>query len=537
MKLSREQMIRGGFLLLCCVVLTVTALILLSKKETFFIDEYSSYGCANHPGSREIPYKDRTAYTPEELKQMAHETYSVSEDERFHFGIAWNNLSKNVHPPVFYAALHLASSLSPNVFSQFQAGIMNILFGLVSLFFFHQTVCGFTRSGLLSGVLTLAWTCTLGLYGNLTFLRDYSAAMCGVTMVTWACFRILRGKRKIRDLVWLALASTFSALCHYYCIIYMFFLCATLCIMLMIRKEWKTVLSIVVTEACAAGIAILIFPSIIKVVFTSHRSTEATRNLFSVDMQDFAKRIGTFGQVINESFFGNLVIIPAVLLVLAIPLCLMFRKKESRKPEGEELITLTGWDVCQLTIPACCFFITISKIAAYTKIRYMYPVVPVMVLAIMALLLFLIRRIPKPGIPATVIAAVMLTVGCISWTTGDLHHLYIGETARMQQMLEPYRGTDAVMIWRGRNAMSTCLAQFDYYNTVTFYHNLKEEKFGSIEQFQDGKDVILILGETQAKDGYVEKLQEAFPGYEATYLGQADAQYKFKNYYFHKVQE
>lgn len=82
--------------------------------------------------------------------------------------------------------------------------------------------------------------------------------------------------------------------------------------------------------------------------------------------------------------------------------------------------------------------------------------------------------------------------------------------------------------------MSTCLAQFNYYNTVTFYHNLKEEKLDCLKPLQEGKDMILILGETQEKKGYVEKLQEIFPGYEATYLGEADAQYKFKNYYFHK---
>ena len=544
MKFTRERLIRAGFLLLCCVILTVSDLVLLSKKETYFIDEYSSYGCSNQLVGREIKFAEDVAYKPEELQQMALDAYSVSEGERFKFGIAWKNLSQNVHPPVFYAALHLACSLTPNVFSPYQAGVVNLVFGLISLIFFYLTVSGFTRSGLLAGALTLAWTCMLGLYGNLTLLRDYSAAMCGVTIVTYECFRFLRGKRKVWDLIQLGVASAFSALCHYYCIIYMFFLCATLCIMLMVRKEWKAVLSIIGTEVCAAGLAILIFPSILKVVFTSHRSEEGVRNLLSLDVSDFIRRIKTFGELINENFFGNLVIIPAILLVLAVIASLLMKRTKLSESQGspaggnglpdEGLITLTGWDVLLLTVPAGCFFITISKIGAYTKIRYMYPVVPVMVLAIMVLLLFLIRKMPKPGIPAAIIAAAMLTVSCVSWTTGDLHHLYIGQTERMQRILEPYQGTDAVMIWRGRNAMSTCLAQFNYYNTVTFYHNLKEEKLDCLKPLQEGKDMILILGETQEKKGYVEKLQEIFPGYEAAYLGEADAQYKFKNYYFHK---
>ena len=537
MKESGGKIIRAGFLILCCVIVVASTLVLLGKKETFFIDEYSSYGCANNPYGREIVFEDGVTYSSEEFLRMAHDTYSVSEGERFRFDIAWKNLSANVHPPVFYAALHLACSLTPDTFSHWQAGIVNLLFGLVSLFFFWKIVGSFTRSPWLAGILTLAWTCALGLYGTITLLRDYAAAMCGVTMVTWVCLRFLRGKRKAKDLVLLAAASVFSVLCHYYCIVYMFFLCATLCVLMMVRREWKDVLKVCVTEGCAAAAAILIFPPLIRRALTSHRSTEATRNLFSLDLQDFAKRIATFGKAINSSFFGDLLVIPVALLVLAVPVCLIVRKKGRKETREEGPVTLTGWDVWQLTVPAACFFVTISKIGAYTKIRYMYPVVPVMVLAVMALLLFLSARMPKPRIAAAAAAAVMLAVSCLSWTTGDIHHLYIGYTNKLQSRLEPYCGTDMVMSWNGRNAVSTCLPEFEYYSTVTFYYGMKEEKLASFRPFQEGKDVILILGETQKKNGYAEKLQELFPGYEVTYLGKLDAQHKFHNYYFHKIQE
>ena len=131
MQLTREQLIRTGFLILCCLLLIGCSIAVLTHKEAFFLDEYSSYGCANGVGSKNMRFENGVTYTPEEIEQQALAAYATTEGKQFKFRNVWRNLSSNVHPPVFYVLLHFVCSLTPGVFSMWQAAAVNILLGLL----------------------------------------------------------------------------------------------------------------------------------------------------------------------------------------------------------------------------------------------------------------------------------------------------------------------------------------------------------------------------------------------------------------------
>ena len=529
MRLSKEQWIRTGFLLLCCAVMVVSMAVLLNRKEAWFIDEYYSYACANHEGGRGITFEDGKAYTPEEIQQLARDTYSVPEDGRFRYDVVWKNLAGNVHPPVFYALLHTVCSLTPGQYSPWQAGIVNLFFGLAGLFFFHKLARGLVRSEWLAGFLTLAWTCTLGLYGNLTLLRDYAAAACGVTVSAWTCFRFLRGRREIRDLVLMAAASAFAVLCHYYCLIWLFLLCGMLCLILAIRKEWKAVLRIVAAEGCAAVAAAAVFPSMVRRIFFSSRSAEAAGNLASTDLGAYGDRLAYFFQALQKQFFGNLLWIPGLLLVLFIAAGLVFKRKGIL--QQEESGTASAAEICLLALPSLAYFLVTAKIAAYLTSRYMYPVTPVLYLSAAALLFYCCRRLPKRRLFAALAVAVLLVAGGLSWTTGSINWLYIGRDSKIRKKLEPCRGMDAVVIWKNRNFMSVALPQYEYFRTVTFYNVGPEDVPEDIPALAEGREAVLLLG-MNGEEAYLERLAQLRPEYTAEKLGALDGQGKFCDYLF-----
>ena len=536
MKTTKVQIIRWGILILSCVILITGSIRLLNQKESYFLDEYSSYGCANGENGKAIPFTNRTTYQASELLQLAEKHYAVSENARFRFDHVWSNLSQNVHPPVFYAALHFVCSLTPGVFSVWQGAVVNLLFSIISLVFFQKLIRAFTDSEWLAGGLCLSWACTQGLFSATTLIRDYAAAMCCCLIILWECVRFFRGHRRVVDLVKIALASSLGVLSHYYSAIYLFFLCAVLCVILMARKEWKDVFKIFAAEITAAGVTIAVFPSVISRILSSKRGLEAAENFGNANLTKYTERLVAFFRLINQSFFGSKLKYLLILVIILTVICIINRKKStmSMTEAGERTVSLK--DLCLLAIPAICYFALVSKIAPFKSVRYMYHVTAIMYLSCVAVLLFLGRYLTHKQFFSLGLAIIMLAVSAFTWSAGKINHLYIGLNQKQEDALEPYRGIEAVQLWKGGNYICTALSQYHYYSTVSLYHDCRETDLGQISALKEGRDVMVLLGKKVKDYGYVEKLLELYPGYTAEKLGCLDGQNRFINYYFHKEQ-
>ena len=279
------------FLILCWGIMIFGGIYFISQKEGFFLDEYSSYGCANGLGGKKIRYETNVAYTAEEVEQMALGTYTVTGDRRFNYVNVWNNLSINVHPPIFYALLHTVSSLTPGIFSKWQAFIINLFFGFISILFFQKLARTFVRSEWLSGVLCVSWVCTVGYFSSLTLLRDYMAALCGCIITLWEIYRYLHGNRNVADLIKIAAATVLGMLSHYYSAIYIFFLCAVVGMFLLVKKDFKDFGKLFAGEVCALVVSFLIFPSLVQGMFFSSRGSQATEIYSKCRCVFFYKRI------------------------------------------------------------------------------------------------------------------------------------------------------------------------------------------------------------------------------------------------------
>ena len=533
MKLTKEQIIRLGFLLLCSAVLIVCSAVLLNQKEAMYLDEYYSYGCANSMNAKYMTFKTGLTYTAEELEQMERNTYMSGEGNRFRFGKVWLHMSMNVHPPVFYAMLHLACSLTPGVFSVWQAGAVNILFGLVGFFFFWKLVRSLVRSEWLAGILCLCWACTQGLYADIVLLRDYAAGTCALLIVTWEIFRYLRGNRRIPDLVKIGLASAFCALTHYYCVIYLFFLCAVLCVILMARREWKAFFSLVAAEAAAAGLAIAAFPSMVRQILSSGRGVEAAENLADLNVDGYLKSVAYFYREMNKALFGNLLPWLALLILAVVAAALLLRKRKGPEPAEGSRPEITGTEYCLLAIPAICFYFMVCKISPFLTDRYMYPAMPILYLLVPCLLYLAGKRLPKPRLMAAGLAGVMAVTCCLSWTTGAFPKLYRGNREKLS-VLEAYRGIEAVEVWDSYKGLSgVAIPQREYYSAVTFCYKPKEGMLESIPVLTEGRNAMVLVGGHQP-DETLARLQELYPDYTVTELGNLDGQNRFTNYYFHK---
>ena len=117
-----------------------------NKKEVFHPDETWSYAHSNSTqGAFLVPNLDsffldmnnELHYRWFEGKELK-DYISVQENERFKYAHIWDNLKKDVHPPLYYMFLHTISSFFIDGFSKWYAFGINIVMFVVAYLMFYK---------------------------------------------------------------------------------------------------------------------------------------------------------------------------------------------------------------------------------------------------------------------------------------------------------------------------------------------------------------------------------------------------------------
>lgn len=114
-------------LYLCLIVL---AMGVIGFKADFHTDEYLSYALSNHIGTFTMEVVDGETYEPAVAPFL--ENYAADHENRFNYSNVWDNQEMDVHPPLYYALLHTICSFFPSTFSKWYAGIINIIFVILT---------------------------------------------------------------------------------------------------------------------------------------------------------------------------------------------------------------------------------------------------------------------------------------------------------------------------------------------------------------------------------------------------------------------
>ena len=130
--------------LLLSLLIALLSLITVSYKLNLSPDETSSFELANFPnedfnyGSDSI-YHPGNSYCLQDLVTYHDPTaewnrmMAVHDNHRFDYCNVWKNQASDVHPPLYYSALHTVCSFSPGQYSKWQGGVVNILFAILTL--------------------------------------------------------------------------------------------------------------------------------------------------------------------------------------------------------------------------------------------------------------------------------------------------------------------------------------------------------------------------------------------------------------------
>ena len=216
----------------------------------------------------------------------------MDDGNRFNYKMVWENQAKDVHPPLYYCLVHTVCSLFPGVFSRWFAGIINVIFGLLSLYVLRKLAFNLTQSEEFKLIASIGFILSACILSEMTMLRMYIVALFCVSFVTNLLVEQMDKGANAKFYCELFSVTLLGALTHYYFLIYLAFLSATYCIYLLHMKRIREMLTYVVIMACDAACALLLFPQMLNHMFAGYRGKQVLDNLMQAS--DFKERLSFF---------------------------------------------------------------------------------------------------------------------------------------------------------------------------------------------------------------------------------------------------
>lgn len=492
----------------------VLMILTISNKENYHMDEMCSYGLSNHQGSIVIDFEDGKTYTSSVEPYL--EYLTVNEGNRFDYENVWENQSADVHPPLYYILLHTICSVFVGTYSKWYAGSINIVFALLTLYVLRKLIRSLTANNEnICTIVSIAFVLSSGILSAVSFFRMYILAMFLMTLLTYILVKEIGEWRfDLRFFVNIFIVALMGALTHYYCIMYTVFVCAVFSIFLLIKKEWSSVVKFILTGALAGGTAYMVFPSMIKHMFSGYRGTEALDNL-KQSPSEFWTRIKQFFGIIDEQVFGNNMVYIIVGIVLVVVIYCIVEKKDSRSISNRLLNVLNSdSDTARILAmryalvftSAIIYFLFVSKAAAYVTDRYMVPVYGVVFVGLTSIAIIVVQNIFKKKLVWTIIAIMMVAIVVGEWKNVGWSYLYKSSVTFLQAT-EKYTDVDCLYIYDVVWNTQPSFMEVQNYKSITFLKNENLDALSTLEISNENQLMVMIIGN---KEEILEKILKTY---------------------------
>lgn len=553
--IGRRQKYRAAAIYVIFVALMIGT---IRQKANMHIDDLFSYSLANHVGALTISFQEGYTYSP--VEKLYLDGLAVDREKgRFCLENVWKNQSMDVHPPLYYLLLHMVCSCFPGVFSVWFAGGLNIFFAVFTLFVWRKMMCLFLpEPGESLDFFSLLFILTTGILQNVSFFRMYVMAMFFVTLTAWMFLRLLEEGTSWWRGIALCVVSIAGALTHYYCIVYLFFICVVYGVFLLAEKRWKDIVTLFLCMGVAAFDSVRMFPAMTYHMFSGYRGAESIQNLTHLSKEGYLERLRQFGAFLNKQLFGQwgwaavaaLFLLWCGTVLIRImrneksghAIAVFYRKKadgsgEGKAVKGEEPKfwqedMISGQEVADIQsdtailagqthdevekfllvgIPAFLYFLFVSKTASYVTDRYLFPIYAVMLGLFFHMLVCLAKKIPffkKPFLAVGVLCGLLTANG---WKQAEWDYLY-RHSSQFLAKAQEYADANCICIYDGvKWKVQNMFYEASQYKSMTILH---EENMEEIAWYQEllGDGFILCAAGVDGEWALQETLKH-FPAY------------------------
>lgn len=393
------------YLLFIIIVSAIVIIGLLKQKAGMHVDEYYSYGLANHEDNGDIYIAP-----PNGEKLDAREVfddYFYADDFSIHN--VWANQTYDVHPPFYYLLFHIWGLITHNFLGLKTGVLFNLIFHIINIGLVYIIIDELLKEKeryALIGAFLYAFSPVV--LGNVLFIRMYVMVQ---TFILLLILCTIKRKTQKQYMVCLYLISVAGALTHYYFLVFLFYYAIVYLLKMCITKKWKEFWKFIGVMVGAGGTCIIVFPAMLKHIFRGYVGTETFDNLKGASLHEFTVRFRAFYDSL-DSISGNL-FMPIVLVSLVIIVCARIEKKN---------FILSNWSI--IIFPNIMYILTISQIGIGGFTRYISPIYGVWIVMIIGMIALIAEQISTyhwRSLAAFAIVCIMINTGWHTYEWPELH--------------------------------------------------------------------------------------------------------------------
>ncbi len=461
------------------LVFIVLMLFVLSRKQNFMEDELLTYNLANGKGW--LAPENGQKYVPAEAPFIEY----LTTDGHINIERVWTRQRLDVHPPVYYLLVHLICCVFPNSISIRYAGIVNVIFQLLTLFIIRKLVDRFETDNKIKTIISLTYVLSAGILSISSFLRMYVMLGFWIALITYIHVSNLRDY-KIKTCLCIFAVTVLGALTHYHYILFVFFLSLIAGIYALIEKRIKDAIKLVVTMVASGVASYLIFPAMINHMFFEYRGEEAINNLKN---GSFFERIADYYDVLSGEMFGGFLVVFICIILFAVILNFVSDNKltDISKEEVRKFL--------YILIPAVCFFMFVSKTTPNVSVRYMYPIYPIILVGIMILTYkVFVVYIAKEKTRLALFGILMAVCVVSGYFRCNWDWLYLDSVPYVELAESEGLDTDAYCFYTGSWRILPSYLEIVKFRSSTFYDIDSDFDINTAFRWEDRKVCVFCIG-------------------------------------------
>ena len=263
----------------------------------------------------------------------------------------------------------------------------------------------------------------------------------------------------------------------------------------------KHIMKFVISIGIAGAASCMIFPRMIHHIFVGGRGTEAVDNLKGGSLEAYLQRLKGFYSFIDSQLFGGFLGFIIGLSVLWVLVSIIKDKKKIN------ICNENVWKWVVLVFPNICYFLLVSKIAAYVTDRYMFPIYSLVMISVFVFFSLVIKKEIFNKKVVFTLQTVSVLIMIIFMLQSECAYIKIPES--MENILVNYEEDDCIYIHASDWRIQASFNEVRKYKGVTFF---SEEAFMSKEESDgDVERLIVSVTDSESREMIFEKVGELYP--------------------------
>ncbi len=419
--------------LIIIIQCVVTIFLFVNQKNIYNTDEYYTYGISNSFKQPFLFSDDIYGFSSsgetsaEESSTSVTETFQIrtgddfkyylrtKPETAFRYDSVWYNATLDTTPPLYYVFLHTLCSFHPERHSWYDGFALNMVCLVITQIFVYLLAYQISHSRWTACLTVAFWGFTLGGISCFIFIRMYSMLTMFAMIYAYQTVSLHRKEHPDwKTYAAIVLIVCLGALTHHNFLVYAFFCTAFSCIFFLLQKNFKKFFTYGFSALGGVLLSILVFPATIDHLMIDFPwSGDASDTNDGVFFHSLLKK-ALFGyDMIHTDWWLYLKAAVFVCIPIIVVLLIVFHRKpfvKSLPGKCRQLLTtiktkLTdphemnpGGLILILTILSYFFVIVIKSFfwdLLGAGVRYMYIIMPLIVLLMLSSIAVLIRRIPN----------------------------------------------------------------------------------------------------------------------------------------------